>query len=256
MAHITLSVFAILSIVATFSWAWAITFVEPSHSLQRGFILLCTTAIAARIQYGNPDFLGNSIYNGLLLSWMWILHFRAFDLLFCTDGGVYLTSEMTRRLQNIPLTTVQSPASRLFRAWSLIFNIRNVSTPWAIKGLAESTSNPLPNRKFIIQRLIHGLGVYILLDAMFTLLPPVNPEVDVPEYKQYLFSRMNDVTLEELITRPLTVIGPALGIYAIFTTLYDIMSITAVLCFNDNPHEWPPLFGNITEGYTLRRFWG
>ena len=24
----------------------------------------------------------------------------------------------------------------------------------------------------------------------------------------------------------------------------------------DRPEEWPPLFGSISEAYTLRRFWG
>lgn len=248
---------ALISVLSTFLWAFALVSIKPSDRLQRGLILLLTSSAAGQIQYGNPDLTGNSIYNGLFLSWIWIFHFRAFDLLFWTEGGVHVTSQMASKLQGKPSSTAQSVAAQYLTAWSLIFNVRNVNTPWAVKSLPSSTSHYFHSRRsFVTRRVAHFVGIYLLLDTMFTFLPPVNPDVDVPEYKQYIFSRINDVSFEEFITRPLTVIGPALGIYGIFSAIYDIASVIAVLCFNDNPTSWPPLFGNLSEGYTLRKFWG
>lgn len=249
--------FGLTFLFFTFSWAFAIAFIKPSHRLYQGLILCITAAIAGRIQYNNPDLTGNSIYNGLFLSWVWILHLRTFDLLFWTASGVYLDSQTASLLQKRQSPEPQSPISRLLVAWSLIFNLRNVNTPWAIKNLSTlSRNDPVDKGSFVTHAIAHALGIYLSLDAIFTLLPPANLDVDIPEYKQKLFSRISDVSFEEMIARPFTVIIPAISIYGVFSIPYDLASIIAVQWCNSSPRQWPPLFGSLGEAYTLRRFWG
>jgi len=37
---------------------------------------------------------------------------------------------------------------------------------------------------------------------------------------------------------------------------HECLSIVFVCVFRlDEPHEWPPLYGNLLEAYTIRRFW-
>jgi hypothetical protein len=192
------------------------------------------------------------------MSLVWIFHLRAFDLLLWK--AVYLKPETTHKPPPSRLSATQSKLSRLLTAWYLLFNFRNVSTAMVIKGLPTfSSGSPgyVPTKKeFLKTRVIYTLITYLVLDAIFTFLPPPNPGKDVPESKQPIFSRIGDVTLEEAIARPITVLLPGFCIYAIFCIPYNIASVAAVLLWRDKPRNWPPLFGDILEAYTLRRFWG
>ncbi|PTB49606.1 hypothetical protein M431DRAFT_97111 [Trichoderma harzianum CBS 226.95] len=45
--------------------------------------------------------------------------------------------------------------------------------------------------------------------------------------------------------------------YAILSGAHGLLAILFVSLLGcDQPEEWPPLFGNITQAYSLRRFWG
>ncbi|KAK8048283.1 hypothetical protein PG994_010013 [Apiospora phragmitis] len=45
--------------------------------------------------------------------------------------------------------------------------------------------------------------------------------------------------------------------HAVLTGLHDLAALIGVSLLGwDQPQDWPPLFGDITEAYTLRRFWG
>ncbi|KAK3338685.1 membrane bound O-acyl transferase family-domain-containing protein, partial [Lasiosphaeria hispida] len=41
------------------------------------------------------------------------------------------------------------------------------------------------------------------------------------------------------------------------TAAHDFFSVIFICILRwDEPHEWPPLFGSLSEAYSLRRFWG
>ncbi|KAI2629199.1 hypothetical protein GGS26DRAFT_598916 [Hypomontagnella submonticulosa] len=45
--------------------------------------------------------------------------------------------------------------------------------------------------------------------------------------------------------------------YAFLTSAHELSSVIFVSLLGwDRPSEWPPLFGNVAEAYSLRRFWG
>jgi hypothetical protein len=254
----SLLVLLALALLSPISVAAAITYTTPTSFLERASIFLVSVTIAAQLQYDNPDFTGNSTYNGFLLSWMWIYHLRVFKLLFKTADPGELSSA-------VPITNSQifedtSKASQLVTAWSLIFSFRDIKTLRAIKNTqspAGHSSETLPTKsEFVKSRIAEGIWLYLLADAIFTFLPDPDVEVDVPEYKQAIFSRLGDITLEEIIARPISVAVPAFCIYAIFTIPYNIFSIIAVLFLGSAPQSWPTQWGSLTEAYTLRRFWG
>ncbi|KFZ03723.1 hypothetical protein V502_10716 [Pseudogymnoascus sp. VKM F-4520 (FW-2644)] len=244
-----------IALLSPLVFAYAIAFIDPSYVLQRASIFLLSIAIVAQLQYSIPAFTGNSTYDGVFMSLVWIFHLRTFDLLLLK--AVYLPAVTARKLKQ---SATQSGLWRTFTAWCLLFNFRNINTSWTIKGLpAFSRGHPehVPNKgEFVRRRAAHILIMYLALDAIFAFLPAPNPGKDIPEYKQPLLSRMGDITLEEIIARPITVLLPAFSIYGIFTIPYNIASITAVLFGGSEPRNWPPLFGSFREAYTLRRFWG
>lgn len=247
-----------IAVTSPLVFAYAIVFIDPSYVLQRASVLLLSIAITAQLQYSVPVFTGNSTYDGVFMSLVWILHLRAFDLLLWK--AVYLRPVTTPNPKQSETSASRSGLGRTFTAWCLLFNLRNVNTSWSIKGLptfSRDRREHVPNKgEFLRGRIAHILITYLALDAIFASLPAPNPEIDVPEYKQALFSRMGDITLEEIIARPITVLIPAFSIYGIFTIAYNIASVTAVLFGGSEPRNWPPLFGSFREAYTLRRFWG
>lgn len=244
-----------VALLSPLVFAYAIAFIDPSYTLQRASILLLSIAIAAQLQYSVPVFTGNSTYDGVFMSLVWIFHLRAFDLLLWK--AVYLPAGTARKLKQ---SATRSGLWRTFTAWCLLFNFRNINTSWTIKGLpAFSRGRPehIPNKgEFVKRRIAQILITYLALDAIFAFLPAPNPGKDVPEYKQPLLSRIGDITLEEIIARPFTVLIPAFSIYGIFTIPYNIASIATVPFGASEPQNWPPLFGSFREAYTLRRFWG
>ncbi|KAM0274930.1 hypothetical protein ACHAQH_007739 [Verticillium albo-atrum] len=43
--------------------------------------------------------------------------------------------------------------------------------------------------------------------------------------------------------------------YSFYTMWHSIASAAAVATGLDRPHEWPPLFGDIRQAYSMRRYW-
>lgn len=247
-----------ISILSPFVFSYAIAFIHPSYVLQRVSVLLLSITIAAQLQYSVPVFTGNSTYDGVFMSLLWIYHLRAFDLLLWK--AVHLRAATAPKLRQSRSSATPSGLRQIFIAWCLLFNLRNINTSWATKGL-PAFSRDYPQRvpskgEFVRRRIAHSLITYLALDAIFAFLPSPNREIDIPEYKQALFSRIGNITLEEIIARPFTVLLPAFSIYGIFTIPYNIASIAMVLFGYSEPQNWPPLFGSFLDAYTLRRFWG
>ncbi|CAH0017829.1 unnamed protein product [Clonostachys rhizophaga] len=43
--------------------------------------------------------------------------------------------------------------------------------------------------------------------------------------------------------------------YLTLSSYHDVLAIIGVATGVDDPSEWPPMYGSITEAYTMRRFW-
>ncbi|PLN84691.1 membrane bound O-acyl transferase family-domain-containing protein [Aspergillus taichungensis] len=46
------------------------------------------------------------------------------------------------------------------------------------------------------------------------------------------------------------------GTYCLLDAAYLFVSVLSVAFGFTQPHEWPPLFGSLTDAYSVRRFWG
>jgi hypothetical protein len=247
-----------ITLLSPLALAYAISFIDPLHRLKRASILLLLIAVAAQLQYSILIFTGNGTYDGMFMSLLWIFHLRAFDLPLWK--AFYSRAMTVPKLQQSQFSPARSRFSRLFTSWCLLFNFRNINTSWTVKGVPNfANGNPgyVPKKhQFVKRRTAHILVTYLILDIVFAFLPPPNLENDVPEHKEPLFSCIGDITLEEIIARPISVLIPAFSIYSIFNIPYNLASITSVLLCGSEPKDWPPLFSNFREDYTLHRFWG
>lgn len=223
-----------------------------SNILERASIFLLSVAIAGQLQYSTPVFTGNSTYDGIFMSLVWVFHLHAFDLVL--RKAVYLGKVTARK-------SAQSGLQRTYTAWCLLFNWRNINTPWTEKVPEPSRERPgyVPrNGVFVTRRVAYIILMYLALDAMFSFLPAPNVETDIPEHKEEIPPRIGAVTLR-IITRVFTAILPAvlpaLSLYSMFTIPYNIASIIAVLWGGGEPKNWPQPLGSVLGEYSFRRYW-
>jgi hypothetical protein len=168
-------------------------------------------------------------------------------------------------------TERQAPDIRTrVRAPSLSVDGRKCRT---LSILSASTSKPdgnLPwrrHRRFLLEQLVTATALY-LLNSLYTtqLLPILTSSLshaDITPGKQtylrrFLFHhRSAAITTRETLIRVFLAFHFLWSAYYIFTFLHSLFALAFVCVLGlDNPSDWPPLYGNPTEAYTIRRFWG
>ena len=79
---------------------------------------------------------------------------------------------------------------------------------------------------------------------------------DISPSKQSYIRHFPSITLRETIIRLVVALHFVGSTYVSLTILHDILSIlfVGILRF-DEPEDWPPLYGRLSEAYTLRRLW-
>ncbi|KAH6954448.1 membrane bound O-acyl transferase family-domain-containing protein [Fusarium avenaceum] len=163
-------------------------------------------------------------------------------------------------------------------AYKMLFNARCLGTKWQVRhanpsGEATIKSEPSPRVKFILKRLGVLLLRYIFLcfyyDPSFHLYMPDGvpwKQEDFSPSNQQLFWRFLfsfpdlEAQARHFLTRGafirLYIVGDQLiPDYSILSSYHEILSIIAVGLHIDSPEEWPPLFGQIGQAYSVRRYW-
>ncbi|KAK5999047.1 Acetyltransferase aurG [Cladobotryum mycophilum] len=142
------------------------------------------------------------------------------------------------------------------------------------KDAQSGTQTPQSRASFIAWRLLGLLGRYIILCIWFDPLldlesfsssgAPWNITDYAPE-RRLLFRKVPCLmglcrTDTEVVTRQglLALNNLALVVVNCLTldSYYDVLTIISVSLNLDPPEDWPPLFGDIREAYSVRRFWG
>ncbi|KAG9237506.1 membrane bound O-acyl transferase family-domain-containing protein [Amylocarpus encephaloides] len=136
---------------------------------------------------------------------------------------------------------------------------RNVGSAYEIVP-PFSSKDPayVPSRRaFLMWVGAKALGAYILLDVM------TSGEADVSKTpilfaadKVFLFSRLGDVTLEELKLRASVSIGHWIGSYLVLQLFHSSLAFGTVALGFYEPKSWPPLFNSFSTVWSLRQYWG
>jgi hypothetical protein len=108
--------------------------------------------------------------------------------------------------------------------------------------------------KFLLHRCAKFVLKYLILEIL-AISPPPKPE-DFTAAKEPFFSRLRSINGEELVIRIFSTVGFWVNMYLFISVLYDVLTVFHVGLGIDPPHAWPPAFGNISEAYSVRQFWG
>ena len=152
-----------------------------------------------------------------------------------------------------------TPLLRLRYGYFISSAARLIGTPQQVKNVpAYWTSDPsrIPSRSdFLLRKLLIFCICYFVLDVATSSADPVKNSVLYDPKRIPLFSRWTTVDSEELIVKAVGGVGYWTASYC---TMQCYMGLWAFLCVacGDDPRYWRPNFGSLSEGYTLRGFWG
>lgn len=191
-----------------------------------------------------------------------------FVLLQCINFMI-LTRLDSQHLQQAGIFTAQSSlSSKLLRTTSLLLNLRGIGTPWetkhveALRGSVTAEENITAasakhqRRNYLVRQTLIICWQYIFLDVVYQ---------SSLENRRAPGSDPFPITFEFLYVGASAKQWAARSIVSLFTGLgpariqidimYRLCGLAAVLTGVAEPKDWPPLFGRVTEAYSLRRFW-
>jgi hypothetical protein len=148
---------------------------------------------------------------------------------------------------------------RLSFAWNSTMSFRDVNTTHETRNTPLfSTSNPsyIPSRpRFLFRSLATFTITYLLLDLMESAPPPPDLTLFSPSHVP-VFTRLNEITIEEVITRMATSGMVWLATFCVISSWTASLELFFVGTGLSEPKSWRPLFGSLSETYTIRGFWG
>lgn len=155
-----------------------------------------------------------------------------------------------------PEDTVQS---RFAFANEVSGTVRGPGTAWEIKGLPHFSSTDtqwLPSPLlFIVWKIAVLMGCSFLNDYVVDAREALNKDLLQPSKVPFL-TRLNEVTIEEMWTRFVVALSSWMMFYFLLQVLFSVPAAIAVSLKPSSVAEWRPMFGPVSEIYTMRGFWG
>ncbi|ORY62093.1 membrane bound O-acyl transferase family-domain-containing protein [Pseudomassariella vexata] len=213
------------------------------------------TVMTFCLQQAFSSWCQNGSIKALALPFLFMQLGSALDLLFLSHASPkdlrHAHRDGTDRLLS------WSAVGQIRKALVLLWNWRRIGTKWEVKTIPWSPINAkaAPSRgEFLRGRLLTFLVAYLLMD-LITFMPPPDAQL-ITVQKQALFSRLSELSPEELISRVMLTCATGFSAFVQITLLHSAVSFAAVAIGLGKPAEYPPMFGSFLESYTLRRFWG
>lgn len=99
------------------------------------------------------------------------------------------------------------------------------------------------------------MGCFFLNDYIMEVRGALNKELLQPSLVPF-FTRMGEVTQGEVWTSLVVGVTSWAGGYCLLQVLFGVPALVGVCLKPSSVEEWRPLFGQLSEVYTVREFWG
>jgi hypothetical protein len=231
----------------------------PKRSLSRLAILLVLAALAYCSYYTSAKFTGQAV----LYSWFIvgpyanIYHCWNVLCLHPLDNDDILKEMARWKGASNPM----SLSERVFFTTATLLSFRGIGTSWQISGVPSMRSSSIGSRAgFIGRQATITVIQYLIMDFFVCMEPSPEMAVTWAKGKEWLWIRSlnpHPVTANDLVSRA---IGATLGWFVVGRVMndvgYRIISIIVVGLGISAPEQWPPVFGNYSDCYTLRGYFG
>lgn len=145
-------------------------------------------------------------------------------------------------------------------AWSSMFALRHINTKYEARNtppFANSDPNWVPSKAtFLTSESAMALLCYLLLDFMAQRPPPANGSQIFNEALIPVFRRLGEVTLPQLRLRALSIAGFAATFWALIRGYAAFAATFTVALGINEPRDWRPPFGSLTQAYSVQNLWG
>ncbi|KAI1762361.1 membrane bound O-acyl transferase family-domain-containing protein [Hypoxylon sp. FL1150] len=144
--------------------------------------------------------------------------------------------------------------SRVKFGLSIVFSWRFVNTPHQVRNippLKEGLRSSKP--RFLRHTAATIIVCYLLLDLL-DASSDTTPEFYSVD-KIGLVSRIQDVSMQELIMRFFAAVGLGVDLVSFQHGVYSIVAFFCVAVGLTTPADWPPFNGSVSEISSLRYFW-
>ncbi|KAL7787168.1 membrane bound O-acyl transferase family domain-containing protein [Trichoderma ceciliae] len=135
---------------------------------------------------------------------------------------------------------------------------RAPATLWEVKGTPHFAKLP-SRRHFIIRKTISLIWSLLVLDMMSLMGGQPDAEANAAKFswdKVRILTRLGEVSRNEVILRTIVVYIRWVAIYYYIQAFYCSLAILCVMVGISPVERWPPLFGSVSEMYTIRNTWG
>ena len=168
--------------------------------------------------------------------------------------------DMSKQVQGafVPTEAIKDTLRSRFAFGNAIANSgRMVDTPWEAKNVPPpAVSDPDDNvlRASIVTQKTLNLGALLILRE---IIMEVQMSID-PLYIAHVsfLTRLNEVTRGEVLVRVILGIGKWVDLYCVLQAISSTGTILLAFLNPDKVRKLRPMFGSVSEAYTIRGFWG
>ncbi|KAL4726996.1 hypothetical protein ACLX1H_005895 [Fusarium chlamydosporum] len=235
--------------------AFALGFTKPSN-LARPMIAFTVAWLTWVFNQAIDDALPSRLHVALLSTGMWIQCLKTFDDLCLSKMSFEeeITAKKSTPTSASPLT------ARLRFGVSNLWNMRGIGTSKVISQIPLLSDSPatlslVPSRaQEVVRHVKNATLSYLILDV-FANQPPPDLDKFMSPRNELLLTRLGEIDAEEAIFRLFAVFGFWLNTFCVIHLVNSVFSL-AYLILGLHPVEMlPPIWGRLSEAYTIRRFW-
>lgn len=202
-----------------------------------------------------PFFSNGSLYNGIVGSQPFVTFIHATNLLLINSLDV------TDLVHEKKIPQSAGMLARITAAFSLLNNVRGIGTSWKAKNVPSfpaffAKGSPPGRRLFLLRQASILVWQYLLLDFAQTMALEEDAEDTLRLYgpgREFVYL---DATAEQQAARVALCLLALLVGRTTIDFAYRLISFVFVGLKVSLPEDWPPMFGTMRDGYTLRKSWG
>lgn len=150
---------------------------------------------------------------------------------------------------------------RLNFGFKQCFRARSAGSPWEVNNVPpffRDCPGLIPTRRQFLYITGRKILINLLLLDAFGIASRYNGEntASFDAARIPFFSRLGDVTIEEFVTRMVSVVMFWVVGGTFLQAYYDCVAFVIIGLGLGRTAHWPPFFGHFTQLWSLRQFWG
>ncbi|KIY02558.1 uncharacterized protein Z520_01023 [Fonsecaea multimorphosa CBS 102226] len=178
---------------------------------------------------------------------------EVFRLYMC---GYILYAHEFLLLKRLTVPASSSTPQRLVAGLRLLFSPRLHVPKKSIPPFDATEPNHVPTRwQFLCRRATSIAWMATAYYCVFHRYPLRVLITDYARPREHLLGRLSQVSGREAVVRVYTAFKEHFRNYLLMSLGHSTSSLVGVFLFQDDPADWPPLYGSLKDAYTVRRYY-